>query len=65
MKDMFQFVNNQTNNCITMLDLNSAPIANISRDLGAFSVNVRLQIWLVEGMPKGGTSSRPSPSVWL
>jgi hypothetical protein len=50
---MFQFVNNQTNNCITMYDLNSAPTANTPRDLGAFSVNVRLQIWLVEGDAEG------------
>jgi hypothetical protein len=46
---MFQFVNSQTNNCITMHDRKSVPTANVPRDLGAFSVNIRLQIWLVEG----------------
>jgi hypothetical protein len=36
-----------------MSDRNSVPMANISRDLGAFSVNVRLQVWIVEGDAEG------------
>jgi hypothetical protein len=52
-KDMFQFVNSQTNNCITMHDRKSVPTANVPRDFGAFSVNVSVQIWLVKGDAEG------------